>query len=73
VASKGLAGRVFGSEARIGVNGRFPGSVAKKGVRGVLNKGRVCEGAMKKGAREERDKVTSKLGASGFVAQCQIT
>jgi len=27
---------------------------------------------MKKGAREERDKVTSKLGASGFVAQYQI-
>jgi hypothetical protein len=41
VASKGLAGRVFGSVAIIGVSGRFPGSVAKKGVRGVLKKGRV--------------------------------
>jgi hypothetical protein len=48
VASKGLAGRVFGSVAMIGVSGRFPGSVAKKGVRGVLKKGRVLRGSDEK-------------------------
>ena len=37
VASKGLAGGVFGSVAMIGVSRHFFGSVASKGLRGALN------------------------------------
>jgi len=79
VASKGLAGRVLGSVAMIGVNERFPGSVAKKGVRGVLKKGRVLRGSVARnrtgGVGPEPSKLPSRLrvnGASGFMAQYQI-
>jgi len=47
--AKGLREGIFGSVAMIGVSGRFHGSVAKKGVRGVLKKGRVLQGSDAKG------------------------
>ena len=59
VASKGLAGGVFGSVAMIGLSGRFLGSVARKGVSGVLGEDKALVG------REERYRAA---GAHGVVS-----